>query len=416
MTQKKIAIFLILMNAFLDWMGIGLVYPMFSSMLFHGHCQLLPLSSSDTTRAFCLGLLLCIAPLTQFFSAPILGSWSDLVGRKKVFLISLSIGVVGYGLGVLSIQYEHLLMLIISRVVVGISLGSAAVGTAALADISTDEEKPKNFGLVNMAAGAGFTIGPFLGGKLPDLPLFSLGYTLPFLFAGIGTLFNLIFILFLFKDTYLPNKKTKISALTGLNNIRKAFYFPKLRAVFLSVFIFSFGWSFYWEFIPITWIGEYGLSSSEIGNFYAYGSFFYAISCGLLIRPIVRIFRAQQVLFYALILTGISILGVLFYQSLNAWWFYIPIQQYLLAFLLPTAATIVSNSVDKTHQGETMGVFQAVEALAYGLSPLTSGIFAGINQLMPIIIGGISFLFAALVLSTSLRKEIFSASSKKESL
>ena len=87
MNQKRIILFLILMNAFLDWMGVGLVYPMFSSMLFHGKCQLIPITASDTTRGFCLGLLLCIAPLTQFVSAPLLGTWSDQKGRKKYFLL-----------------------------------------------------------------------------------------------------------------------------------------------------------------------------------------------------------------------------------------------------------------------------------------------------------------------------------------
>ena len=316
--------------------------------------------------------------------------------------------MIGYILGIIGVLHEHLLTLIISRVVVGISLGSGAVGSAALADISTFEEKPKNFGLMNMACGAGFTIGPFLGGKLPDLPLFSSGFIIPFVFAGVGTFLNLVLILFFFKETFTPTKNpAAISMMTGFKSIQKALLFPNLRAVFLSVFIFSFGWSFYWEFIPITWIGEYGMSSSDIGNFYAYGAAFYTISCGLLIRPIVQRYQAQKVLFYTLILTGLSILGMLFYLSETAWWFYIPVQQYLLAFLLPTAATIVSNGVDQSQQGETMGVFQALEALAYGLSPLTTGVLVGLDRLMPIVAGGSAFLLAALVLGVSLRKEIF---------
>ena len=129
--RKKFVLFIILFIAFIDVMGIGLVYPMFSTMIFHEEYSILAPEVSEGARGFYLGVLLAIMPLTQFFSSPILGMASDAKGRKIVLLWSLAAGIIGYLLGVLAIHIVNLPLLILSRVAVGVSAGSAAVVSAA---------------------------------------------------------------------------------------------------------------------------------------------------------------------------------------------------------------------------------------------------------------------------------------------
>src|SRR5947209_3714833 len=147
-SKKTISLFLIALVGFIDWMGIGLVYPMFASMLFQKDCLLLSPDASDTLRGSCLGILLAAMPITQFFSSPILGMLSDQKGRKKILIPCLTIGVLGYLVALFGVLMESFVLLLFSRIAIGISAGTATVVGASLADISSGEEKAKNFGFL----------------------------------------------------------------------------------------------------------------------------------------------------------------------------------------------------------------------------------------------------------------------------
>jgi MFS transporter, DHA1 family, tetracycline resistance protein len=407
--QKKFSFFLILVVAFIDWVGIGLVYPMFSSMLFQRDCLIVPPDTSDTVRGLCLGVLLAVMPTVLFFSAPLLGTLSDRLGRRPIIIYSLVVALLGYLVAMVGVAMESFVLLLFSRVVIGVAAGSGAAVEASVADVSTPQDKAKNFGLFNMACGLGFVIGPFLGGKFSESSIWFLsGYSVPFLIAGIAVLANLLLIIWGYQETYISGKPSEpLNWALGLQNIKKALNMKGLRFVFLSIFIACAGWSFYWEFIPVTWINENGFSTSEVGNLYAFGAAIYALSCGLLIRPIVKKYQAHHVLFYGLILNGIAI-TLLFMHTDPLWLlFYIALQQYAVALFFPTSTSMVSNWVDEHMQGEILGVLQSVQALALAATPLLGGVLLGIHVGMPIIVGGVSMFLSAAVLGIALKTIIF---------
>ena len=400
--NNRFSLFILLLTNFLDLVSIGLVYPMFSSMTFRQGTHFFPIETSAVVRGTWLGVLLAAGPLAQFFSAPIVGALSDQKGRKPLLKNSLLIIILGYLICTLGVWAESLLLLLLGRSIVGIGTGNVAVVYAAIADISKPEEKAKRFGLASMSSGIGFTVGPFLGGSLS-----SWGFAAPFLFSIVFSLINLTLVIFWFAETHHVRRTVQLSLTLGLKNLKKAFQVPALRALFLCFFFFCVGWSFYWEFIPVTWIQEYGLNPSQVGNFYAYGSAFYALSSGLLIRPIVSRFQPLSVFFVALVLIALSIFLLLFHSNVNIFWVYIPIQQFLLALAFPTGTTIVSNSVKEDSQGEIMGVLQSIDSFAFASSPLLAGAFVGFSTHVPIVVAGASMLLASLVLLSSYRKRLF---------
>lgn len=407
-SSKTISLLLVLMVGFIDWVGIGLVYPMFSSMLFHPDAHFLPEGTPDTVRGLYLGILLAAGPLTQFFSAPICGTLSDRKGRRSVLNITLLIGVIGYVLSMLSVAYHHLIGLLISRIIVGISTGSAAVVSAAVADLSRPEEKAKNFALFSMATGTGFAVGPFLGGWLSGMDWgFISSFDIPFFCAGAFTLINLLMVIYLFRETHFVRNESKITLMIGLKNLRKAMRLHRLNIVFLVVFLFCFGWSFYYEFIPVQWITQYGFGPSEIGTFFAYSAGFYALSCGVFIRPLANRIRPEVLLFAGLLCSGVYIWLLLFNISHSWLWAYLPLQQFFISLLFPTSATLVSNWSDEKIQGEVMGILQSVDSFAFAISPLISGWVLGLSTKMPVLIGGFAFVLGGVILGFALRRDLF---------
>jgi len=408
--QKKssqISLWIVLFVLFLDWMGLGLVYPMFSSMLFDAESPLVSADTSDAARGWYLGLLLASMSIAQFFSSPILGALSDQKGRRPLLLISISLGVFAYAISAWGVWLGSISVLLIGRTLVGVAAGNAAVVSAAVADLSTKESKARNFGLFGMASGVGFTVGPFLGGQLSEF-----GYSAPFLFAGIATFLNLLLVYFYLQETHLTLKATSIRLDDGIRNLRKAFKIPGLRILFLAILLFCFGWSFFYEFIPVSWIADYGFNSGDIGFFYAYGSGCYALSSGYLIRPLVNRYKHISVLFYALTIMGAAILLLLLRPGVEWLWVYLPVVNYLAALLFPTSTAMVSDWAGKDAQGEILGISQSVQSAAFAISPLAAGSFLGANPHMPMLLGGIAILLAALVLGLSLRNQIFQKSTK----
>ena len=400
---KKISISIVLLVAFVDWMGIGFVYPMFSSMFFQPDALFFR-ESTDVIRGLWLGILLAAMPLAQFISSPILGAMSDIKGRKPILTFTLIIASLGYLLSTMGVWQKNFVLLLLGRFVVGIAAGNAAVANAVITDISHPDEKAKNFGLINMASGLGFTVGPFMGGQLSQ---WFGGFDTPFLFAGALTFFNLILLYLIFKETCKPSTKKTLEFSWGAKKFKESLHIPGMRSLLLAIFIFCFGWSFYWEFIPITWIEKYGRSAAQVGDFYAYAACFYALSCGVFIRPIANRFRTAPILFYSLLGTGLF----LFFLTLNTeaknLWFYLPIQQSLIAFLFPMAAALVSNWSAHGIQGEMMGIYQSVESFAFAMSPLISGAIAGLSHNTPLFVGGSAMLLAALILGAGCKKHIW---------
>lgn len=389
---------IILLVAFVDYMGIGLVYPLFASLLFDKTATILSADTSHAVRGLCLGLLTAVMPIVQFFSAPILGTLSDQKGRKAILLLSLALGTFSYIIAIIGVSWGSLLMIFLYRVIAGISGGSTAVVQAALADVSSKEDKAKNFGLFNMALGVGFTIGPFLGGKLSHPSFLGIGsYSLPFWFSLAVVTINFVLALVFLGETSEKQDRGEISLIAGLQNLRKAAFMKGFRILILCSFIFAFGWSFFFEFAPVLLIANYDFSSAEIGNFYAYSGALYALSSGLLIRPIIQKLSPKTTLLASLIMAGICLLTFSYIENSVYLYLYLPFLLFFIALIFPTISAMVSNSATRKMQGEMLGILQSAQAAAFGISPLFSGTFVGVYPLLPVIMGGISMLLAALI-------------------
>ncbi len=401
-SQKTLSLWLVLFIAFMDVMGIGLVYPMFSSMLFSPEADLLAPEISNAARSWYLGMLLAAMPIAQFFSATVLGALSDQKGRKWVYLLSMMVGIVGYLISVAGVFAKSITLLVASRVMCGIAAGNEAVVGATIADLSTKETKAKNFGYFSLANGVGFMVGPFLGGMLS-----TFSYALPFVMAACATTANLGLVLLFFRETHQTRATAKLCWDDGLRNLKKAFYIPGLRVLFLSAFFACFAWSFFYEFIPVTWIADYNLDPAGVGFFYAYGAGIFAIASAWLVRPFVSRFGHYGVLFYSLMLMAAVILLLLIGHSLTWVWVYMALVNFLVALYYPTYQATVSDFAGNDAQGEVMGIAMSIQAAAFGLSPLAAGSLLGNNPHMPLLMGGLSMALAGIVLGVFLRKQIF---------
>ena len=372
-----------LLVIFIDYLGIGLIYPLFSSMLFDTSHPILPNQTPVHTRGLYLGVLLALMPLFQFFSAPIWGGFSDCKGRRNPLLISIACGLIGYFTLFLGSLYSQISLFFLGRILTGLSSGNTSIIQAAIADVSDEKTKSKKFAFYSMAMGCGFTLGPFFGGILS-----TISYSLPFLFTFGILLLNFLLALLFFKETLFRSKE-------------------ETRITFLASFIHCFGWSYFFEFVPLYLIKYYSYSTLNLGVFYATAGAFYALCTGVLIQPTLRLFRNEFLFFFGNLASGLSIFLLLFLPSIKWIWLVLFIICYFIAYVSPTSTTIISNQSKKKYQGESLGILSSVNAAAFFLSPLFSGSMIGSHPTLSIKVGGASLILAAICFALYFKKDLF---------
>lgn len=398
---SRFSIFLLLCVVFLDFMGVGLVFPLFASLLFDPSASVVAAEMGGAMRGFWMGILIALTPLVQFFFSPILGSLSDQKGRKLVILFGLAIGTLAYVMGVVGIYFHSLFLLILYRSLFGVCSATMTVVQAALVDLSTPKTKARYFGLYNMALGTGFTLGPFLGGQLSNSALVSwFSYSTPFVLGAILTLLNFVMLLFRFSESRKELIQSKLDVFRGIRHAKAAFVHPTLRIPFLAFFCFVLGWDFFIEFIPVTLRSSFSFTTSQTGNFLGYCGLCYALSVGILTQPIVKRFSLNKLLNIALLAGGPYLFAFLLIENPIHFWGYLFFLNFLLAFFWPMASTYVSDHATESTQGEVLGIYHSIQALALILSPMLSGSLVGAIPSIPVVLGATLMMVGGLVFAS----------------
>lgn len=282
------------------------------------------------------------------------------------------------------------------------SIVQATIADLSSKEVNKAEAKTKNFGLYSTALGAGFTLGPFLGASLS-----SLGYSVPFLFAALLTLANLLFAITFCKETHHTLFERKLSWNIGFAHLKKAFVFKGLRTILICSFLHNFGWSYFFEFTPVYLIAKFHFSPMELGLFYGGAGCFYALSTGFLIRPFVRLLKPEILFSGGNFLAALAILTMPFLPTAFWIWPLMFLICYFVAFVTPSSTTLVSNSAHSEAQGEALGILSSVNAAALVLSPLFSGSLVGKYPMLPMKVGGVILLAAALIILAVFRGRLF---------
>jgi DHA1 family tetracycline resistance protein-like MFS transporter len=347
---KLFPIFLVVL---IDLIGFGIVLP------------LLPIYA-DTygARPFTIGLLAVSYSLTQFLFSPFWGGVSDRIGRRPVLMLSLTGAVVFY---VIFGWAPSLFWLFVARLGAGIFAANISTAMAYIADITTAETRTKGMGMIGVAFGVGFIIGPALGGFLSKFDMSWPGYG-----AAMLSAIALLLAFFSLPETRMKSKESFSSAkyLKSLgSSLRKHEIARPVMVSFLVIFAFS-GMQLTF---PLFTKAAFGYEGEQNGYLFALGGLVAVLFQGGLIGRLARIFGETKLAISGIFLNFIGFIILPFANSLLALIMLMTLMGAGSGLSSPTLTSLISLGTDDEQQGTVMGASRSVTTMARIVGPLWAG-------------------------------------------
>jgi DHA1 family tetracycline resistance protein-like MFS transporter len=352
----KSALAFILVTVLLDTMGFGVIIPVTPELI-------MELTGEGLSRAAVYGgwLGFVYAGL-QFLFAPILGNLSDRFGRRPVLLFavaSLGLDYIFMGLA------PTISWLFIGRAISGIAGASFTPAHAYIADVSPPEKRAQSFGLMGAAFGAGFVLGPALGGLLGEW-----GPRAPFFVAAGLSLVNFVYGYFVLPETLDPAKRRsfdwrRANPVGTLIQIRQH---PLVLGLLAALFL----WQVAHQVMPSIWsfytMYKFGWSEALVGGSLAFVGIIMVAGQSTLPRVVIPRLGEQRTALIGLAVGSVGYAGYAF--ASQGWMMFAWLSTWLLgALVMPSTQALMTHRVSADAQGELQGAVAGLHSLSSIIAP-----------------------------------------------
>ena len=355
--KKQAALGFIFATLLIDVIGLGIIIPVIPKLierLIHGDV-------SDASGY--AGWLTAAYAGMQFLFAPLIGNLSDKFGRRPVLLCSL----LGFSIDYLFSAFAPTIgWLFVGRIVAGITGASFTTASAYIADISEPEKRAANFGMVGVAFGLGFIIGPVLGGLLGK---YDVHY--PFIAAAVLAMLNAAYGYFILPESLSIENRRQFD-LKRANPFGSVIQLKKYKSVIglaASLFLIYFAvqavqsvWTFYT-------IEKFHWNEDWVGYSLGMVGLMVAIVQGGLIRIILPKLGQERSIWVGLVLYAAGL--ILFAFASKGWMMFAFLVPYCLGGIAgPAIQGYISNNVPANEQGELQGGLTSLMSISSIFGPL----------------------------------------------
>jgi MFS family permease len=346
--------------------------------------------------ALVVGLLISSYAFCQLIAGPILGRMSDHMGRKPLLIVSQCGTLIGF----LILAFANSLWLVfLSRIIDGLTAGNLSLAQAYIADVTTAEDRTKSFGVIGIAFGIGFMIGPGISGYLSQF-----GYSYPIFAAAFMSASSI-----LCTATLLPKAEPHTGDVEGGTGDRrldifewKAYsdYFarPRLGRLLWEFFFFAFSFAMFVSGFALYAQRRYfyhghPFGVKEVSYTFLYVGFLGFILMGGLIGRLVKMFGERSLVWtgfgfsalgYGLLAFTKTVGGLIFASTVNS----------CGGILRPSLTSLITQQAGKREQGVVLGLTQSITSISQIIAPVIAGALIDRQQLgaWALATGGVALL------------------------
>ncbi len=359
--SKKVSITLgvLLVNLFIAFLGIGLVIPVLPRLM-----------NELNISGQVVGYLTAAFALTQLIFSPFAGKAVDRFGRK----IMIVIGLIIFGLSELLFGFGKTIdVLFISRILGGLSAAFIMPAvTAFIADITTEDNRPKALGYMSAAISTGFIIGPGIGGFLAEI-----GTRVPFYSAGMLGLVAAVGSMILLREPERPIIPVTEDETAGKSSFRKLLM-PMFFIAFAVIFISSFGLAAFESFFSLYVDHKFSFSPSDIAIAITGGAILGAIFQVVFFDPMMKALGEINLIRIMLLLSAVLVFAT---TLVNSYWMIMAVTfTVFIGFdLIRPAATTYLSRIAGNDQGFVGGMNSFFTSLANVFGPVIGGVLFDID-------------------------------------
>ncbi|BAP31220.1 major facilitator superfamily protein [Chryseobacterium sp. StRB126] len=389
-STKKAAMGFIFITLLIDITGWGIILPVVPKLikeLIHG----------DISEAAQYGGWLGFAyAFTQFIFSPLVGNLSDRYGRRPVILISLLGFTADYIFLALA---PSIRWLFVGRIIAGFTGASISTASAYIADISTDKNRAKNFGMIGAAFGMGFIIGPIIGGLLGHY-----GARVPFYTAAGLCFLNFLYGYFILPESLDKNKRrpfdwkraNPVGSLLFLGKHREiSGLIIALVLIYIGIHAVQSNWHFFTMY-------EFGWDERMVGISLGVLGLLLGLVQGVLIRWTTPQLGEYKSIYYGLICYSTGLL--LFAFASQGWMMFAFLIIYSLGGICgPSLQSVITKHIPSNEQGELQGALTSLVSATSIIGPpvMTNLFYYFTHEKAPFEFSGAPFLLASILMFVS---------------
>lgn len=346
----------IFLTVFIDLIGFGICLPLLPKY-----------AERYGAQGWQIGAAMGVYSLMQLIFAPWWGQLSDRIGRRPVLLVSNFGSIIAYGLFGLSARYigdTGFWILVGSRVFAGICGANLSVASAFIADVTTPEKRSKGMGLIGMAFGLGFILGPVLGSQA--FKHFGL--------AGPGAVAAGICALNFLLGCFILPETRKADAVPATRRprfaqIRHVLAMKEVGFLIGIYFLGTFAFTSFESTLPLLLDAKLRFDEEHVGYVFAFCGIMAALVQGGGIGRLVKSFGERRLIGASLIVVAISLLLMPLANSLAT--MLAALAVFAIGSGINRAPTmgLISQLSPPDEQGTTLGIAQSAGTLARVLGP-----------------------------------------------
>jgi len=399
--QRPLSLGVIFLTLYIDLIGFSIIFPLGPDLLHHylaregtggilgwlvNHIE--PLAhafgnESHLPEVLFGGIVSSVFSILQFVFAPFWGSVSDKRGRRGVLLLTVAGTAASYLLWVFSGSFWVFLL---ARVLAGAFGGNLSVATAAVADVTSREERSKAMGLVGAAFGLGLVTGPLIGAFAsrinlldahPGLAAWGINpFSVPALIAFALGLVNLVWISARFHET-LPAEARGRAAEARLRNPLRAILSldnAPARSVNLVSFVYALAFVAMEASLVFVSFQRFGYSAKQNGYLMGFLGLCSILTQGVIVRRLLKTLRETTILTTGLLCSTTGFLCVGFASSPGFLYLGVGLLALGGGLVNPSTTGLISLYASQSEQGRVLGIFRSLGSLARAITPILAGL------------------------------------------
>jgi DHA1 family tetracycline resistance protein-like MFS transporter len=378
--NKNLLLIVLTLNGLIYFLANVILGPIFVPLIVSGKFPLPDFFNNHNFTNALTGLILAVYPMILFFSAPIVGEINYRIGSKKTLYYCTLMNTLSNLVTLLGINNLNLIIIIIGLSIRGFSGGISTPIKSILTQISTPQERNKNFSIIAIFVSLGFFLGGIIAAEFSNSlhsPYFN--SSTPFKILIILDVFSLFLIKKFVPEFQLETPNTPIDFKKIYSGIKQAFMIHDLRNIFIVIVIYTTSWNIFYQFLQIYLADDFKENSVYIGRLYSFMAMWMIFVQFGILRPLGKHIDSNKFLKIIFLLLAISFLLVLLPSSYKAFYFVVPFVAILQAFVQTLLITSIVQKVPQELTTKAHSYHRVMQAMGEFIGPFIGALIALIS-------------------------------------